>query len=62
MTFFSSCLGFEEKGKEEGYLAEVQCAEKALVEAGSGECEFTPLRNKASVSKQNGETGHIYHP
>ena len=33
-SFFSSCLGFEEKGKEEkassARLAEVQCAEKAL--------------------------------
>lgn len=54
-SFFSSCLGFEEKGKEEKDIwqrCNVQRRRLAGCEQGVWEGKFTPLRDKASVSKQ----------
>lgn len=54
-SFFSSCLGFEEKGKVEKDIwqrCNVQRRRLAGCEQGVWEGKFTPLRDKASVSKQ----------
>lgn len=54
-SFFSSCLGFEEKGKEEKHIwqrCHVQRRRLAGCEQGMWERKFTPPRDKASVAKQ----------
>ena len=62
-SFFSSCLGFEEKGKEEKAIWQrCNVQRRCLAGWARGALGVYPTVEQGLCVEANGETGHIYHP